>query len=320
MKTLDKIKGKIGEMVKATLNNRVVIPPGLFGGGIKIEGYKKPVIAATTDGVGTKLLVAKLAEKYDSLGQDIVNHSINDLLCVGALPLFFQDYIGYSQLSPEVIASMIEGIARACKKESIILLGGETAQLPGIYKPGDFDLVGTMVGVVEEDAIIDGKKIKEKDILVGLKSNGLHTNGYSLARKVFFEKMGFEPSRYIPELGKTLAEELLKPHRSYKKELSPILQKVHGLAHITGGGFEGNIKRILPKNLDCVIELKKWEPPAIFKLIKEMGDITQEEMYRVFNMGIGMVVFIPPEEKIIQEIDGIQIGYVKKGNGKVILV
>ncbi len=317
---LEAVKNKIKGYVKKTLKGKKTLPLGLFAGGVSLN-EKKLYIVATTDGVGTKLLVAKMAKRYDTVGKDLVYHSVNDLISIGAHPLFFQDYIAFSEISPQAIAEIIKGITEACRKENIPLAGGETAQLPGVYKKGDFELAGTMVGILKEDELISGEKIKEEDVVIGFASNGLHTNGYSLARKIFFEKMGLSIDSYVPGLKKTLAEELLRIHKSYRKEIDRVRKYLKGIAHITGGGFYANIQRILPPDVDCVIEKDRWKVPPIFRIIQEYGKISEEEMYGVFNMGIGMVVFVHEKDKeiVIKKTKGKEIGYVVKGKGKVLL-
>lgn len=318
--TLDKIKRRMGRAVKATFTGNVATDFGHFGGGFRLKGYKKPVLVASTDSVGTKVKVAGLAGIYDTVGADIVNHSVNDLLCTGAEPLFFLDYVAYSRLAAERVAEIVEGLAKACKKEKIALIGGETAQLPGVYKPGDFDLVGTIVGAIEEGNLIDGSGIRPGDVAVGLSSTGLHTNGYSLARKVLLERKGAPGiDAPVPGTKKTVGRALLAVHRSYRKEVEATKHLLKGVAHITGGGFEGNISRLLPPNADCVIERKSWKVPAIFKLIQERGNVSDAEAYHVFNMGIGMVLFVRAKDSkmVLKATRGRIVGRLERGTGKV---
>jgi phosphoribosylformylglycinamidine cyclo-ligase len=261
-----------------------------------------------------------MAGVFDTVGADIVNHSINDLLCTGAQPLFFLDYLAFSKLDADKVAKIVEGAAKACRKEGVALIGGETAQLPGVYKPGEYDLVGTIVGAIEEGKLIDGKEIKEGDVAIGLRSTGLHTNGYSLARKVLLEGNAPIPlDALVPGTKKTVGQALLAVHRSYRKEVERVLPLLKGVAHITGGGFQGNVSRLLPGNVDCVIEKKSWKPQPIFRLIQIRGQVAEDEMYHVFNMGIGMVLFVRPNdaEETIKSTRGIIIGRIEKGKGRV---
>jgi phosphoribosylformylglycinamidine cyclo-ligase len=247
------------------------------------------------DGVGTKLKLAVALDSYDTVGMDIVNHSVNDILTCGAEPLFFLDYIAMGQLAPEKIKAVVKGLSMACQEVGCALIGGETAEMPGLYLGDDFDLVGTIVGAVEKDRIVNGLDIVPGDIILGLCSSGLHTNGYSLARRVMGE--GREAlETFYPELGKTLAQALLAPHRCYFKEIKPILPLVKGLAHITGGGFPGNVPRVMPKGVTARFDTSSWTVPPIFKLIQQKGGISRDEMYHVFNMGIGMVIITSPDK------------------------
>jgi phosphoribosylformylglycinamidine cyclo-ligase len=294
----DAAKKLIKQQVRSTFGPEVLTDIGLFGALYEFKGYKKPVLVSSTDGVGTKLKIASYLKKYDTVGADLVNHCINDILCCGARPLFFLDYIAVGKLIPESVDSIVSGLAGACKQSGCALIGGETAEMPGIYSGDDFDLAGFIVGVVEKPDILTGKEICEGDILIGLPSSGLHTNGYSLARKVFNtdEKPSILKKRF-PDLKGTLGEALLATHVCYYKPLKPFLKRIHGLAHITGGGFVGNVPRILPEGVAVSIDKKSWEVPPIFNLIQREGRINDAEMYRVFNMGIGMVVICPPEMK-----------------------
>jgi len=299
---------RIKSLVERTLSSRVIKGVGPFS---SLYDFGKEVIVASADGIGTKILVAIRAKRYKNLGKDIVNHCVNDILTCGARPLFFLDYFATGKLDVSVLEEIISGMSEACLENECSLVGGETAEMPGFYPEGIFDVVGFIVGVVEKDRIIDGKDIKPGDKIYGLYSSGLHTNGYSLARKVFFEKLGWDVERFIPELGKTLADALLEPHLSYYPVLKDKLDKIKGLAHITGGGFEGNIKRILPPQCDAVIDAKSWEVPPLFRLIQHHGDVPANEMYRVFNMGIGMVVISD------KELPFPVIGEIEKGEGRV---
>ncbi len=265
---------------------------GKFGGMYKLpKGYKSPYLVASSDGVGTKLKVAIMAGVYNTVGQDLVNHCVDDILVQGAKPLYFLDYFATGKLKAEIAASVVEGFAKACKENGCILLGGETAEMPGFYSPGDFDIAGFITGIVEEKEIIDGSKIKEGDLIIGLPSTGLHTNGYSLARRIIFDKLKMKPDSIFTPTGKTIAEELLSIHKSYYKSVFPLRDIINGMAHITGGGFYENIPRILNGNLAAEISIK-WEIPEIFKFLLKESNISMKEGFRTFNMGIGMIVII----------------------------
>ncbi len=265
---------------------------GKFGGMYKLpKGYKSPYLVASSDGVGTKLKVAIMAGVYNTVGQDLVNHCVDDILVQGAKPLYFLDYFATGKLKAEIAASVVEGFAKACKENGCTLLGGETAEMPGFYSPGDFDIAGFITGIVEEKEIIDGSKIKEGDLIIGLPSTGLHTNGYSLARKIIFDKLKMKPDSIFTPTGKTIAEELLSIHKSYYKSVFPLRDIINGMAHITGGGFYENIPRILNGNLAAEISIK-WEIPEIFKFLLKESNISMKEGFRTFNMGIGMIVII----------------------------
>ena len=288
--TVDKIK----VLAKSTFNKNVLADIGHFGGLFNFEAnkYKNPVLVSSVDGVGTKLKVAIDSGVHNTIGQDLVNHCVNDIAVCGAEPLFFLDYMAFGKLNPDIAAGIVEGFSIACKENGCALIGGETAEMPGLYKEGDYDISGTIVGVVEKEAIINGKDIKSGDLIVGFRSNGLHTNGYSLARKVLLSK--YDLNTVIESLNKTLSEELLKVHKSYLKLIKLLKEniEVKGLAHITGGGIIGNTMRIIPKGLDIKIHWGNWDIPPIFKLIQETGDISMEEMRKVFNVGIGLVAII----------------------------
>lgn len=317
-----KIKSQIKSLVKKTFSPQVLSEIGLFGGLYELTrsmvgSQRKVVLVASCDGVGTKILIAKMMNKHNTIGEDIVNHCVNDILTLGARPLFFLDYIAYSEIDPKVIVQVIKGIVKGCKNNNCALIGGETAMMPDIYQKDNYDLVGFIIGIVDKDKIINGKQIKAGDILIGLPSTGLHTNGYSLARKVFFSDNNFTINTRFAELNKTLGAELLIPHRSYYHQVYPLLPYLSAIAHITGGGFYENITRLLPKGLSCVIDKTKWTVPPIFRIIQKYGKISEQEMYSVFNMGIGMILFVPYKNvsKIIQKIpDAKIIGEVVKGN------
>ncbi|MBO8151301.1 MAG: phosphoribosylformylglycinamidine cyclo-ligase [Candidatus Neomarinimicrobiota bacterium] len=282
---------RIKDIVKTTFNKNVVTGIGLFGGLFKFEKekYKEPVLVSSTDGVGTKVMIAASVGKFDTIGQCLVNHCVNDILTCGARPLFFLDYIGIGKLLPEYIEEIVSGLAIACRQNGCVLIGGEMAEMPDVYGREKFDLVGTIVGVVEREKLLYGK-VREGDVLIGLRSSGLHTNGYTLARKVLLEKFALE--EYIDELGCVLGEELLRVHRSYLGPVSGLLERglVRGMSHITGGGIVGNTRRILPEGLRIEVDWDAWEWPPIFKLIRDAGNVPEDEMRRVFNLGIGFVI------------------------------
>ena len=302
----DKLVDKIKHLAKKTFNQRVLADIGLFGAfyDIKFEEYKHPVIVSSVDGVGTKLKIAFLVNKHDTIGQDLVNHCVNDILVCGAKPLFFLDYFATGKLNPDTFEQVMLGIAKACEENNCALIGGETAEMPGFYQEGEYDIAGTIIGIVEREKIIKGDKVKSGDILIALPSNGLHTNGYSLARAVLLEK--FKIDDFIPELNLTLAEELLKIHRSYLKPVSKLLEKfeIHAMSHITGGGIIGNTKRVVPQNLQIKIDWSAWERPEIFKLIQKLGDVPEEDMRRTFNLGVGLILIVDKNDadKILTEL------------------
>ena len=290
----DAIVKRIKNFAKSTFNKNVLSDIGLFGAFYRpdLSGYSEPVLVSSVDGVGTKLKIAFATNTHNTVGQDLVNHCVNDIAVCGALPLFFMNYLAFGKLNPDVAANIIEGFSIACKENGCALIGGETAEMPGLYDEKEYDISGTIVGIVDKEKIIDGKTIIKGDLLLGFKSNGLHTNGYSLARKVLFEK--FKLNEKIPGLNSTLGEELLKVHKSYLKLINTLKEKIEvkGFAHITGGGIVGNTTRILPEGLRLNISWDNWEVPAIFKLIQKTGRITDDEMRKVFNLGVGLVAVI----------------------------
>ncbi len=281
--------------IKRTHNPKVLADIGLFGGFFRLpEGYRNPVLVASTDGVGTKLKVAIMANRHDTIGADLVNHCINDIATSGARPLFFLDYFAMGQLEPGVFQSVVTGIAAACEASGVALIGGETAEMPDFYRPGEYDISGTIVGIVEEAHIINGKQIQEGDQLIGIASNGLHTNGYTLARRVLLNH--FQLDEIVPELKSSLADELLRVHINYFKEIQTAITTggIHGIAHITGGGIENNTRRLLPEGLSLAIHWEAWERPAIFQLIQQLGNVPEEDMRQTFNLGIGLVLVVSP--------------------------
>jgi phosphoribosylformylglycinamidine cyclo-ligase len=318
-----KVISKIGQYAKATLRPEVLSGVGFFGGLYEFKGYKKPVIVSSVDGVGTKLKIAAVLNKYDTVGADIVNHCVNDILSGGAEPIFFLDYIAVGKVVAERIEAIGKGLAGACKEVGCALIGGETAETPGVYHGDDFDLVGFVVGVVEKDRMILGKDIKAGDAIIALPSNGLHTNGYSLARKVLGDALADLNKRYS-ELGGTSGEALMKTHICYYNQVKPLLKNIKGLAHITGGGIVGNLPRSIPKGFAAQLDSKKWNVPPVFSLLQKKGEIDIQEMYRVFNMGIGMAVICASANvnKLTKALPGAKVvGEVvkQKGEARVII-
>ncbi len=287
----------IKEKVRSTHNHNVLTDLGSFGGMYLLDKdkYEQPVLVSSTDGVGTKLKIAFLMDKHDTVGEDLVNHCVNDIAVGGAKPLFFLDYFATDRLKSTVFTDVISGFVRGCKNNDCALIGGETAEMPDMYQPGEYDLSGTIVGIVEKSNVIDGKSAKKSDVLIGLKSSGLHTNGYSLARKVLFDH--FEVTDYVDDLSCTIGEELLKVHLSYLDIIQSAIEnfQINGISHVTGGGIEGNTKRILSDALNMNIDWSAWDQSPIFSVIKDLGKVPEEDMMRTFNLGIGLV-FIMPEE------------------------
>ena len=324
----DTLKSSLKTPVRRTLRREVLGAIGGFGGlfALDLKKHKRPVLVSSMDGVGTKLKIAVAMNKHDTVGQDLVNHCVNDIATVGAEPLFFLDYIGMGKLSPRVFNEIIDGLAKACAEAGCALIGGETAQMPGTYASGDYDLVGTIVGVVDRDRIIDGSAIRPGDAIVGLASTGLHTNGYSLARQILFAQKRVRLDDYTSRLGCTFGEELLKVHRNYWPVVRKLRNSVHGIAHITGGGLFDNIPRVLPRNCTAAIRRGSWDVLPIFRLLQE-GGVSDEEMHHVFNMGIGMVLMVARNSvgpvQIVAAHAGIKsfvIGEVRKGAREVRLV
>jgi phosphoribosylformylglycinamidine cyclo-ligase len=323
IETAARAKKLIAKLAQTTLGPQVLSGVGFFGGLFDFKGYQQPVLVSSVDGVGTKLKIASALAKHNTIGIDLVNHCVNDILTCGAAPLFFLDYIAMGRLVPERIEAIAQGLAQACGEAGCALIGGETAEMPGLYAGEDYDLVGFIVGVVEKENIIRGNTITPGDSVIGLPSSGLHTNGYSLVRKIFGESRE-ALSEYYPELGRTLGEALLEPHRSYCHELRPLLPLVKGLAHITGGGLIDNVPRILPPGLTARFDSLSWMVPSIFRLIQERGKVSRLEMYRVFNMGIGMVVVCSPDNVsgITQALPGAKVvGEVvgQRGEARVVI-
>jgi phosphoribosylformylglycinamidine cyclo-ligase len=324
----DQAKARIKTLARGTFNAGVLSEIGSFGGMFlpDLSRYREQVLVSSTDGVGTKIKVAILAGVHDTVGYDIVAHCVNDILVQGAVPLFFLDYLALGRIDVDKVEKIVSGVARACTELGCPLVGGETAQMPDVYAPEDYDLAGFIVGVVEREKALTGAAVREGDVLVALPSSGLHTNGYTLARKVLFDTMGLRVDTHLPELGATVGEALLVPHRSYLAALEPLLErrKVHALAHITGGGFPGNLPRVLPRGLAARIRKGSWQVPPLFGLIQKGGGVAEHEMFRTFNMGVGMVAIVGPGD--LHDVEhslerrgetSFVIGSVVKGEGVV---
>jgi len=322
---------RIKELARTTFNQRTLSDIGSFGGMFDgaFPNLSEPVLVASADGVGTKLKIAFITSVHNTVGRDLVNHCVNDILVQGARPLFFLDYIATGKLSPEVVAQVIEGITNGCRENGCVLLGGETAEMPGFYSEGEYDIAGFIVGVVDRQKIIDGKRIAPGDVLLALPSAGLHTNGYSLARKLFLEVAGHTAQTKLPELQMTVAETLLQPHLSYLRPLAGLLDggAIKGLAHITGGGLTDNIPRILPEGTAVEIQQGSWPILPVFELLRSIGNVSAAEMYRTFNMGVGMVIICAPDQaqSIQTELAGCgekcyRIGKVVAGSGEVQII
>ncbi len=330
----NRVKATLPQLLAATHRPEVLGKVGGFGGlfALNLKKYQRPVLVSSVDGVGTKLKIAFAMDRHDTIGQDLVNHCVNDIAVLGAEPLFFLDYLGTGKLEPKVFTDIIRGFAFACAENRCALIGGETAQMPGFYQPGEYDVSGTIVGVVDQRRMLDGKNMRRGDVVIGLESSGLHTNGYSLARKIFFEDLRLKPTSRVPELGGTIGAELLKVHVSYGLLTRAIIDKFNrgtraswalkGMAHITGGGFVDNIPRVLPRNLDVVIRRGFWEMLPIFQLIAARGGVPEAELYQVFNMGIGMTLMVAADkaDQVLRFIRkrgtrGWIIGEVVKGQG-----
>jgi len=288
--TVRRIRG----LARSTFTSAVLSDIGSFGGlfQLDVRQVREPVLVSSADGVGTKLKVAFLADRHDTVGADLVNHCVNDILVQGAEPLFFLDYLATGQLRPEVVESIVSGMAAACRANGCALIGGETAEMPGFYNDGEYDIAGFIVGVVDRERLISGRGVAAGDVLVGIPSSGLHTNGFSLARRVVFEHLGLQVGSYVPELSCTVGDALLEPHRSYLPVIGPLLQagRIKAMAHITGGGITDNLPRVLPQGLAAVIDRTSWEVPPIFVWLAQNGQIPEAEMFRAFNMGIGLIV------------------------------
>lgn len=307
----NRVKATLPQLLASTHRREVLGKVGGFGGLFALDPrkYRQPVLVSSVDGVGTKLKIAFAMDRHDTIGQDLVNHCVDDIAVLGAEPLFFLDYLGTGKLEPHVFTEILRGFAKACAENGCALIGGETAQMPGFYQPGEYDVSGTIVGVVEKARMLNGRAIKPGDAVIGIASSGLHTNGYSLARKIFFEQMQLKPRSRIAELGGTIGDELLKVHVSYGPLVQKLLKRfnsqsptlnsqrgIKGLAHITGGGFIDNIPRVLPKKCDVVIRKGSWDMLPIFQMIQAKGGVDEAELYQVFNMGIGMVAIVAADQ------------------------
>lgn len=320
---------RIKSLARGTFTPGVLSEIGSFGGLFRFDRdrYQEPVLVSSADGVGTKLKVAFMTGRHDTVGADLVNHCVNDILVQGAEPLFFLDYLATGRLLPAIAEQVVSGVARACRENGCALIGGETAEMPGFYADGEYDIAGFIVGAVDRSRVIDGRSIVPGDVLIGLPSAGLHTNGYSLARRVLFDTAGWTVDTFVAELGTTVGDALLKPHRSYLPFVRPLLdrQSLKGLAHITGGGITENLPRVLPEGCGAEIDLRAWDVPALFHLLQERGSIAREEMFRAFNMGIGLIIACAPREveRVINtmarggEPHAVRIGFVVAGDRRV---
>ena len=320
-------KERIKRLVESTFTTGVVGEFGGFGGMFRVPAdLRKPVLVSSADGVGTKIKVAIDAERHDTIGRDLVNHCVNDILVQGALPLFFLDYVAFGKLDPRVVEAVVAGVASGCKENGCALIGGETAEMPGLYSAPDYDLAGFIVGYVEEDEVLGAHRVQPDDILVALPSSGLHTNGYSLARKIVTDRLKLRMTDVFPGGSGSVADVLLAEHKSYLAALKPVLGSVHAMAHITGGGLPENLDRVLPSTLDAVLDVSSWRVPDVFRVLMEAGQVEPAEMYRTFNMGVGMVVICAPSDvkSVLSAagragLKGWRIGTLRPGSGAVIL-
>jgi len=323
----DEAKSRIRKLVESTFTAGARGRFGGFGGMFRVPPEaKRPVLVASADGVGTKIKVAIESGRHDTIGHDLVNHCTNDILVQGAQPMFFLDYVAFGVLDPSVAEAVVAGVARGCRENECSLIGGETAEMPGVYTPPDYDLAGFVVGWVEEDAIIGPDRVREGDVLIGLASSGLHTNGYSLARRIVAERMRLRPTDPFPGETGTTADVLLRVHRSYLPALRPVLGMIHAMAHVTGGGLPGNVNRALPPTFDAEIDTRSWQVPNLFTQLQQAGGVARDEMFRAFNMGVGMVVVAGPADvetimRAAQSVDvgAWRLGRVIRGAGQVVL-
>jgi phosphoribosylformylglycinamidine cyclo-ligase len=310
---------RIKRLAQSTFTPGVLSEIGSFGGLFKLDtaAWREPVLVSSADGVGTKLKVAFMANQHGTIGADLVNHCVNDILVQGAVPLFFLDYLATGKLSPDVAEQIVEGLARACRENGCALLGGETAEMPGFYSDGEYDVAGFIVGAVDRAQLIDGRAIASGDVLVGLPSSGLHTNGYSLARKIAFDELKLEVDSHVPDLGETIGQALLRPHRSYLRVLQPLLGSglIKGMAHITGGGITDNLPRILPAGTAARVRRSSWRVPAIFRWLGESGGVPEYDLRRSLNMGIGMILVLAPGD-----VDAVRAGLLNAGEANSIVI
>jgi len=323
----DSVKQRIRAVVESTFTAGARGAFGGFGGMFRVpSGYAKPLLVSSADGVGTKIKVAIEAQRHDTVGHDLVNHCVNDILVQGAVPLFFLDYVAFGKLEPSVVEGVVAGVAAGCRENGAALVGGETAEMPGLYTPPDYDLAGFIVGIVEEDQVLGAERVREGDVLIGLESSGLHTNGYSLARRIVDERMRLAPDDPFPGENASTADVLLRIHRSYLSALKPVLSHVRAMAHITGGGLPGNLNRALPPHLDAIVDSSSWKVPNLFEQLMRAGRVNRDEMFRTFNMGVGMVVIADPKdiETITagaesERVNAWTLGHVSSGSGQVII-
>ena len=323
----DDAKSRIRRLVESTFTAGARGRFGGFGGMFRMPAEaKRPVLVASADGVGTKIKVAIEAGRHDTIGHDLVNHCVNDILVQGARPMFFLDYVAFGVLEPSIAEAVVGGVAAGCRENECSLIGGETAEMPGLYTPPDYDLAGFVVGWVEEDAVLGPERVREGDVLIGLASTGLHTNGYSLARRIVTDRMRLWPADPFPGESESTADTLLRVHRSYVPTLRPVLGTIHAMAHITGGGLPGNVNRALPPSLDAEIDTSSWQIPNLFTRLQHAGDVARDEMFRAFNMGVGMVVIAAPADvetiSTAAQSEGVRawrLGRVIRGAGQVVL-
>ncbi len=316
-------KRRIADAVASTRTALARGAPGAFGGMLRLpDGLARPTLVLSTDGVGTKILVAIRAGRHDTVGEDLVNHCVNDILVQGATPLFFLDYLAVAEISTETVAAVVEGLARGCRAHGMTLAGGETAQLPDVYQPGHYDLAGTIVGVVDESHALHGDRVRVGDVLVGYASSGLHTNGYTLARRIVFDDLGLDVTDPMPDVNESVGDVLLTVHRSYWGAIAPALPVVHALAHITGGGITGNLSRSLPQGCQANVDRGTWEVPDVFRVLQEAGRVSTDEMFEVFNMGLGMIAVVAPADaeavRDAAQASGVhtwEVGAVVAGSG-----
>lgn len=320
----DAAKARLKKLVDSTRTAGTLGAFGSFGGLFRAPSGGNQVLVASADGVGTKLKVAIAADKHDTIGHDLVNHCVNDILAQGALPLFFLDYVAFGVLDDAVLEAVVAGVAAGCRENGCALLGGETAQMPGVYTPPDYDVAGFIVGAVDQNDLLGSERVRQGDVLVGLASSGLHTNGYSLARRIVFDRLRLAVVDEFPEMGASVAAVLLSVHRSYLSALKPVLSNVHALAHITGGGIPGNLNRVMPADVDVTVDARSWDVPPLFRVLQDAGQVPRDEMFRAFNMGVGMIVVGPESaaDDVISSARAVGIhawrmGQTSAGSGRV---